>query len=105
MSDTYQRSKHAQSAEAFRSVYKGSTNLMTPRLCHPNAYRMFTAKDGTNLYAEFSTGDGIGGGAIFGLTVVRRLADGSTVRTDLGGCFGSEEDARAAWEKIRGEQA
>ena len=105
MSNTYQAGKYVKCAEAFHAVYKGSTNMMTPRLCHPNAYRMFTAKDGTKLYAEFSKGDGFIRGEVFGLTIVRGLADGSTVTTDLGDCFESEEDARAAWEKIRGEQS
>lgn len=68
-------------AEAtFRDCVKGS-NFMTPEILR-------YGRAGPFVY-ELATGSGIGGGAIFGVTVVRATKH----RTDLGRCFSSLSQA------------
>jgi hypothetical protein len=79
---------NTEASMVIRKHFKGENNFLTPNIIN----REWAIKD--KVAYELSTGEGFGGGKIWGVTVVEVEEGGATKQLyDLGGCCHSEEEA------------
>lgn len=89
-------------SEMFRKEYGSSKNFMTPRILSRGM--LARGREGQAAAYELSEGTGIDHEPIFGVTVVRMWADGTTERWyDKSHMFHSRQEAETYIAKLKSE--